>query len=80
MPTEENKFVTLKSCKNTLKVPFVVYADLESILNPIANRSGNKTEAFSIGYYFKDGINDQNTYYKHYRRVDCVKWFCIELY
>lgn len=86
MPTEETKSVTFKNFKNTLKVPFVVYADFESILNPITNRSGDKTEAyqrheaFSIGYYFKDGIDDQNSYYKDYRGEDCIKWFCVELY
>jgi hypothetical protein len=86
MPTDENKMISFKNHHNSLKVPFCIYADLESILKPIATDGGQNTyiyqqhEAFSIGYYFKSDLDDSKSFYKGFRGVDCVKWFCDELY
>jgi hypothetical protein len=87
MPAGENRFISFKNHHNALKVPFCIYADLEAILNPIPiDYNGQKTaayqqhEAFSIGYYFKSDCDDALSFFKSYTGVDCIEWFCMELY
>lgn len=34
LPTEEEKWIEFKNFKNKLDVPFIIYADIEAILEP----------------------------------------------
>lgn len=88
MPTEQNCTVRFKNYNHKLKVPFIVYADIETLLKaPDSNFSkSNNTvayqehEAFSIAYYFKCMHNTGQSYFKSYRGEECVEWFTKELH
>jgi hypothetical protein len=86
LPSSDNKYISFKSFNNALRVPFSIYADLESILKPVAISHGENTaayqkhEAFSMGFYFKSDVDDSQSFYKSRRGLDCVNWFCTELY
>ncbi|CAH1107892.1 unnamed protein product [Psylliodes chrysocephalus] len=89
VPKEINKFMMFKNFKNEELVPFVIYADLESILvkNTFDNNMqksskshiSNKHEAFSIAYYFKSSYDDSLSYFKNFTGLDCHVWFVKEL-
>lgn len=92
MPSDREKFESFKNHDHKLRVPFSIYADIESILKPAGeatafNNSVNtkayqEHEAFSIGLYFKSDINDGriSSSYDSYRGPDCVQRFCDRLY
>lgn len=88
MPTLEKNFVEFKNSKNELKVPFVVYADIESMLVPSDKKfsSTDTTSAYqqhvpySIGFYFRNEYAPHHSYYKFKRGRDCLQWFTHELY
>lgn len=88
LPSNDNRFIKFKNFNYQLKVPFCVYADLESILKPVINQTvytSDNTKAyqvhepFSIGYYFKCDFDDTKSYYRSYRGLDCTKWFAHQL-
>lgn len=68
MPSFNNNIIEFKNRKNQLPVPFIIYADIESILKPVDSTisSGNSTsayqhhEAHSVGYHFKCSFDDTN--------------------
>lgn len=91
MPSVTDNILQFKRFHNKLKVPFCIYADLESILIPPTDedmpfcQSENTTsyqrhEAFSVGYYFKCAYDDSLSYYKSFYGPECVKLFCSDLY
>ncbi|XP_031358182.1 uncharacterized protein LOC116181880 [Photinus pyralis] len=54
MPTEEKKMLKFKNFKNKIKAPFVVYADLESVLKPSTKKTAYQQHIpAAVGYYFK---------------------------
>ena len=66
------------------KVPFVVYADLECILNKSESTSGNAQitqirKPCSVGYYVKYSFDDNLSRYSSYRGTDRAQWFSQEL-
>lgn len=71
LPRTENCIVTFKNYVNKEKVPFVIYADCESLLLPAEEDTDNlsKTEIFqrhkllSIGYYVKCSFDDSMSMY-----------------
>lgn len=80
------KFTKLE---HQLKVPFCIYADMESVLLPVQESTFSKSQntrayqkhsPFSIGFYFKCNFNDSLSYYEDYRGNDCIDWFCHKLY
>ncbi|KAK5646714.1 hypothetical protein RI129_005178 [Pyrocoelia pectoralis] len=72
---------------NNKKVPFVIYADLESILEKFsrAGDEGSNTRVcekhvpFSIAYYLKCSYDDSLSKFQLYRGEDCITWFVNEL-
>lgn len=94
MPSDKDKYVSFQKAHHKLRVPFCIYADIESILKPVnaattaAFRNSAHTsayqehEAFSVGLYFKSDINDGriSSSYSSYRGLDCIKSFCDKLY
>ena len=48
MPEEKNKFISSTSGKNTLKNPFIIYADFECILRPISTCDNTPDNSFTI--------------------------------
>ncbi|KAL7307441.1 hypothetical protein TKK_0000620 [Trichogramma kaykai] len=78
-----------KDYRCQLKMPFVIYADFETILSPAADDSGLERithyhNAFSIGYYVKCSFDDSKSFYKSYRQTNenemtPATWFVKEL-
>ncbi|CAH0562750.1 unnamed protein product [Brassicogethes aeneus] len=88
LPTEETKFLRFKNYKNEIMVPYVVYADIESILVDYKDNNINigckskkiqKHEAFSIAYYLKCSYNDSLSKFNIFTGNNCVEWFVYEL-
>lgn len=88
MPTFDEDILEFKNYKKQLMVPFIVYADVESILKipEIKFCKSESTQAYqqhevhSIGYYFKCLHDDSLSYYNCRRGPDCVEWFVQELH
>ncbi|XP_050509169.1 uncharacterized protein LOC126886339 [Diabrotica virgifera virgifera] len=81
-----NKIIKFKNFVNKEIVPFVLYADFESILKPlkqlekIENRHRyQQHEPFSAGYYLKCFHDNSFTYYNSFRGLECITWFANEL-
>lgn len=87
MPSFRDNIMEFHNSKNQLKVNFIIYADVESILKkPDVQFSATDTtvayqqhEVFSIGYYFKCMYDDSQSFYRSRRGSDCVEWFVNEL-
>ena len=47
MPTEGKKHITFKNHQNQMPVPYVIYADFESIIKPKTEKAGDKSELTS---------------------------------
>ncbi|XP_031346482.1 uncharacterized protein LOC116174878 [Photinus pyralis] len=80
MPTEEKKMLKFKNFKNKIKAPFVVYADLESVLKPSAKKTAYQQHIpAAVGYYFKCSYDESLSFYNSYRGEDCMRWFADEM-
>lgn len=90
MPRTEMKDAreTFKNHKNELKIPFIVYADTETLMkapetevfsSDCATTAHNQHEVHSIGYYFKSDVDELSSYYASNRSVNCLNWFMDEL-
>lgn len=88
MPDETNNILKFKKYTNSLKVQFVVYCDLECLLQKVDDKfseSGSirqyqKHEVFAAGYYLKCAYDDSLSYYRSNRSTNSVKWFVRELH
>lgn len=86
LPIEKNKWLEFTNYKNQQKVPFVIYADIESILEPVTLNNGASNtaryqnhHASSIGLYFKCSYDDSLSFYWSNRSSDCIQLFCRKL-
>ncbi|XP_031639366.1 uncharacterized protein LOC116351408, partial [Contarinia nasturtii] len=88
MPPPLMDEIKFANYNNKMKVPFVIYADVESLLKkPEINfcKDEKKTkayqqhEAYAIGYYFKCAYDDTKSYYRSHRGPNCIDWFVDEL-
>ena len=89
MPDENNKILKHNPGEYSLKVPFIIYSDLECLLqkintcqnNPGKSYTEKKAEHISSGYYivaccsFDKSKNKQ----KYYRGKHCRIMFCKDL-
>lgn len=75
------KMLKFKNFKNKEPVPFVVYADFESILKKIDNdiRKVQEHHACAVGYYFICNNDNSLSYYRHHVGLDSDAWFVKEL-
>lgn len=88
MPTEENNQIKFENYPKQLQVPFIIYADLESILKKPEKRCSESEstfayqehEAHSIGYYLKCTYDDSRSYYRSNRGKNCIRWFVREIH
>lgn len=85
------RWVSFNNHKRQLPVPFIVYADVESLLQPIAQQAEiggkempkgayQKHIPSSVGYYLHDLYHADKSKYKYYTGADCINWFVDELY
>ena len=89
MPDENNKILEYNTGEQSLKVPFIIFADLECLLkkinacqnNPDKSYTEKKAEHIPSGYSlvtcysFDKSKNEQ----KYYRGKDCMIMFCRDL-
>ena len=89
MPDEDNKILKYISGEKSLKVPFIIYVDLECLLRKINMCSNNPDKSYTekkathrpSGYalvtcgLFEKSKNEC----KYYRGEDCVKMFFKDL-
>lgn len=87
MPDESNNCVEFKNFSYQENVPFVIYADLESILEKCENPNERycntstyqKHTPFSVAYYLKCSYDDALSKFRLYRGKDCICWFVNQL-
>ena len=83
MPTEGKSHIKSKSYQNQMPVPYVVYADFESIIKPKTEKAGDKSEitnehaACGFGYQIVryDGVAENPVIYKG--KYSCILCFSI---
>ena len=89
MPDDDNNILEYISGEKSLKVPFIIYADLECLLKKINTCSNNPDKSYTekkavhkpSGYSlvtccsFDKSKNER----KYYRGEDCMKMFCKDL-
>ena len=83
LPNEDNKWLTFRNYNRKEWLPFVVYADLECMLEK-KERQNRTTyqhhKAFSVGYYVSCAYDNSLSSFKSYRGEDCIAWFVNELH
>ena len=89
MPTKDNNIIKYNQGEKSIKLPFVVYADLECLLEKMSTCQNNPKESSTTeinkhvpsGYsIFTHGSFDQTkNKLNHYRGKDCMKKFCKDL-
>ena len=84
MPTEKEKWLKFRDGQYQFKVPFMLYADFESTLNPVDERYRNKMNRMKAARKGKASYTEKiNTFaygdvpepLKIYRDKDCVEKF-----
>ncbi|XP_076383568.1 uncharacterized protein LOC143260866 [Megalopta genalis] len=87
LPTEDDKWLKFKNHAYKKPAPFVIYADLECLLEKQKDQ-GHGTcrryqhhRAFSVGYYLHCRYDSSLCEYRTYRNEkDCIAWFASEFY
>ena len=89
MPSEENKILKYSSGEKSLKVPFIIYANLKCLLkkvnacqnNPEKSYTEKKAKHIPSGYSLINCRSFDNTKNEssYYRGKDCMKIFCKDL-
>nr|XP_033329024.1 uncharacterized protein LOC117221851 [Megalopta genalis] len=87
LPTEDDKWLKFKNHAYKEPAPFVIYADLECLLEKQEDQ-GHGTcrryqhhRAFSVGYYLHCRYDSSVCEYRTYRNEkDCIAWFASEFY
>lgn len=90
-PTEST--ISFKNFKRAIPQLFMVYFDIECLLQPIAthdaeakfSKNGHtnayqKHVPFICGMFFKCHYDDTMNYYKRFEGTDCIEQFCMELF
>ena len=89
MPEEDNKILKYNQGEKSVKVPFVIYADLESLIEKM-NTCHNNPEKSSTtkinkhtpsGYLLFTQCSFDTTKNKldYYRGTNCMRNFCLDL-
>ncbi|XP_011687463.1 PREDICTED: uncharacterized protein LOC105449778 [Wasmannia auropunctata] len=81
LPKEDAKWLTFGKHGNKERVPFVVYADLECVLEKMDPNlpESQHHKVHSIACYIHCSFNDALSGYRCRRDKDCVAWFVEEL-
>ncbi|XP_034944400.1 uncharacterized protein [Chelonus insularis] len=74
---ENDEKIKFKNHQNKEQVPFVVYADLECILEP--DDTKQKHIPCSVAFYAHCSFDKSKSYFSLKRDVDCIDWFIGEL-
>ena len=89
MPSPNNNLINYNKGEKSLKVPFIIYADLECILKKISTcyNSPDLSSTTKINQHMPSGysiytncsFNKSNNKLSYYRGEDCMKRFCKDL-
>ena len=89
MPTKDNNSIKYNQGEKSIKLPFVVYADLECLLEKISTSQNNPNEPSTTeinkhkpsGYslFTHCSFDKSKNKLNHYRGKDCIKKFCKDL-
>ena len=89
MPDEDNKVLKYIPREKSLRVPFIIYADLEYLLRKINTCQINPEKSYTekkamhrpAGYSLVTccSFGKSKTECKYYRGEDCMKMFCKDL-
>ncbi|XP_076635443.1 uncharacterized protein LOC143348731 [Colletes latitarsis] len=86
LPTDDcSKWLSFSNYNKKKRVPFIVYANLECILEKTdtdreASRYTNQHHrVFSVGYYVRCSYDDSLSTFQCRRDPDCVSWFVRQL-
>ena len=93
MPTKDNNIIKYNQGENSIKLPFVIYADLECLVEKMSTCQNNPNESstteinkhtpsgYSIVHSMIAHCSFDQTRNKlsHYRGKDCMKKFCKDL-
>ncbi|XP_076383744.1 uncharacterized protein LOC143260990 [Megalopta genalis] len=87
LPTEDDKWLKFKNYAYKEPTPFVIYADLECLLEKQKDQGHGAYcryqyhHAFSVGYYLHCRYDSSLSEYRAYRdEKDCTAWFASKLY
>ena len=89
MPSNDNNFINYNKGEKSLKLPFIIYADLECLLekistcynNPNLSSTTKINQHVPSGYSIFTNCSFDKSYnnLSHYRGEDCMKRFCKDL-
>ena len=89
MPTKGNNIIKYNHGEKSMKVPFVIYADLECILEKMSTCMNNPNESYTTkinkhipsGYsiFTSCSFDESKNKLNYYRGNDCMKKFCKDL-
>ena len=86
MPTKNNNIIKYNQGEKSIKLPFVIYADLECLLSTCQNNP-NESSTTEINKHIPSGyslfthcsFDRAKNKLDHYRSKDCMKKFCKDL-
>ena len=89
MPNEDNKIIKCNQGEKSIKSPFIIYVDLECLLEKISTCYNNPEESSTTeinkhtpsGYslFTHCSFNEERKKLSYYRGEDCMKKFCKDL-
>ena len=89
MPSNDNNLINYNKGEKSLKLPFIIYADLEYLLEKISTcyNNPNLSSTTKINQHVPSGYSIFTNYsfdksynnLRHYRGEDCMKRFCKDL-
>lgn len=87
LPNRENRWLYFENFKNKIEVPFIIYADIESLLvdktpneNNVAPKGTLKQHIpNAVGYYFHSRLNPGLSHYDSFTGENCVEKFIERL-
>ena len=89
MPTKDNNTIKYNQGEKSIKLPFVIYADLECLLEKISmcQKNSNESPTTEINKHTQSGyslfmhcsFDKSKNKLNYYRGKDCMKKFCKDL-
>lgn len=82
MPNIDRSILKFQNYRNSITLPFVIYADIETLLRKVNDSQTNvyqKHQPIAVGYYIESKIPDVQSRYRSYCGKDCIDWLCNEL-
>ena len=89
MPTKDNNTIKYNQGEKSIKLPFLIYADLECLLEKVSTRQNNPNESSTTeinkhtpsGYslFTHCSFDKSKNKINHYRGKDWMKRFCKDL-